>query len=79
MSEKIVQIQLSSGDGEDTTDILYALTDEGRVFIGEWKPHPDDKDLDPEKEPTKPPIFRWDLDVLPVLPNIPVAQGHRHE
>lgn len=75
MSEKIVQIQLSSGDGEDTTDMLYALTSDGRVFIGEWTPHPDDKDLDPDKDPTKPPVFIWDENILPALPHVP--QGTR--
>ena len=70
MKEKIIQILVSPGDGEETTDMVYALTDGGNVVLGEWHPHPDDKDLAPDKEPTKPPVFAWDVERLPPLPEV---------
>jgi len=76
MSEKIIQLQLSPGDGEETTDILYALTDQGRVFIGEWHPHPDDDDEfeDGSVADEQLPVFKWDSIVLPALPQVTVDE-----
>lgn len=68
MTEKIVQIQLSPGNGEETTDMLYALTDQGRVFVGEWAP----LDEDPDGVDV---VFHWDNVPLPALPAAPDGES----